>query len=126
MTEPHLVEAMRHQLNLWPDSLVPASIFLAGCLIGGSLIYRSYQGYRESVDANQRRSPSEDYRLRPRFFNRGVTEGWILSGVATAYAFSVIASIVLAAYTPAFVPFMTYGDTVEYLGGKEPTDNRFL
>jgi hypothetical protein len=28
-------QAMRHLLNLWPDSLVPALIFVAGCLIGG-------------------------------------------------------------------------------------------
>jgi hypothetical protein len=125
-TECDLDQAMRHQLNLWPDSLVPASIFLAGCSLGGWLIYRSYQGYRGRVDANQRRSPSEDYRLRPGFFDRGVTEGWVRSGLALAYATSVLASIVLAAYTPAYVPYMTLKPSVEYLEGEGSTNNRFL
>jgi hypothetical protein len=125
-TECDLDQAMRHQLNLWPDSLVPASIFLAGCSLGGWLIYRSYQGYRERVDAASRRPPSEDYRLRPEFFNRGVTEGWVRSGLALAYASSVLASIVLAAYTPAYVPYITLKPSVEYLEGKGSTNNRFL
>lgn len=125
-TECNVDEVSRHQLNLWPDSLVPALIFAVGCSVGGWLIYTSYRSYRASLSANQRRSPSEDYRLRPRFFSRGATERWILSGLVTAYAASVIASVTLAAYTPAFVPFVTRGDTVEFGKGKEPTDNRFL
>lgn len=113
------------QLDLWPDSLLPASIFLAGCLLGGLVIYRSYRDYLRT-EANEGRSPLRDYRLRPGFFYRGVTEGWIRSGLAIAYVFSVVASIVLAAYTPVYLPFITYGDTVEYRGGKEPTDKAFL
>jgi hypothetical protein len=133
-------QARRHQLNLLPDSLFPAALFLAGCFIGGWVIYRSYQRYRENADATlwpgSRRSASQDDLSlltfgslplpTPRFFGRGVTEGWIRSGLALAYVFSAVASIVLAVFTPAFVPFMTYGGTIEYNGGKEPTDNRFL
>jgi hypothetical protein len=115
-----------HQLDLWPDSLLPALIFLAGCTIGGWVIYGSHRRYRRSVAADERRPLSQDYRLRPGFFARGVTEGWIRSGLAIAYVSSVFASIVLAWYTPAYLPFVTYGGTVEYRGGKEPTNKAFL
>jgi len=125
-TECDLVQAHRHQLNLWPDSLFPALVFIVGCSLGGWLIYRSYESHRKSVDEIRYRSPLEDYRLRPEFFKRGVTAGWILSGLATAYVVSVLASVLLAAYTPAFMPYMTYGSTIQYQGGKEPTNNRFL
>jgi hypothetical protein len=113
-----------HQLQMWPDSLVPASIFLVGCLWGGWLIYSSYQAYSRRTHANRLLYP-EDRRLGNAMFE-GVTKGWILSGLAIAYMFSVFASIVLAWYTPAFLPFMTYGDTVVYPAKKEPTDNTFL
>jgi hypothetical protein len=108
-----------HQLQLWPDSIVPALLFLAGCTIGGGVIYRSYRSYRRS-------HPTEDYRLRPGTFVRGVTEGWMRYGLAFAYGSSVVASIMLAWFTPAYIPYMTYGHTVEYHGGKEPTENHFL
>ena len=108
-----------HQLQLWPDSIIPALLFLAGCAMGGRVIYRSYRSYRRS-------HPTEDYRLRPGTFVRGVTDGWMRSGLAFAYGGSVVASIVLAWFTPAFIPFVTYGDTIEYHGGKEPTENVFL
>lgn len=112
-----------HQLQLWPDSIIPALLFVAGCLIGGCVIYTSYRRYRCSHHSHP---PEDYYRLRPRTFVRGVTEGWMRSGLAFAYGASVLASIVLAWFTPAFIPFMTYGDTVEYHGGKEPTENVFL
>jgi hypothetical protein len=115
-----------HQLQLWPDSLVPASIFLAGCLWGGWLIYRSYQDYRRRTYADRLLPyPAAERHLGNAIF-AGVTEGWILSGLAIAYTFSVFASIVLAWNTPAFVPFMTYGDTVEHHGKPKPTENAFL
>jgi hypothetical protein len=118
--------ALRHQLDFWPDSLIPALLFFAGSLWGGWLVYRSYQNYRESVYANQRDYPAVDYRLRLGFFNRGVTQRWILPGLMAAYAVSIVASLILAMYTPAFMPYMTYGPTQEYHGDKEPTHNRFL
>jgi hypothetical protein len=121
-----VARAQRHQIDLWPDSLVPALIFFVGSLFGGWLIYRSYVNHRRTNYAPERRYHVADYRLRPNFFNRGVTEGWILSGLMTAYAASVVASVFLAAFTPAFVPYMTYGDSVEYRGVDEPTHNRFL
>ena len=124
-TECYEAQARWHQLNLWPDSLLPASIFLAGCLIGGWFIYKSYRNFL-GTEENKGRHLSQDFRLRPGFFGRGVTEGWIRSGLTIAYAFSVIASVFLAAYTPAYLPFMTYGGTVEYRGAKEPTDKAFL
>lgn len=124
-TECYPAQARWHQLNLWPDSLLPALIFLSGCSIGGWVIYRSYRSYLEA-EANSGRHPLRDYRLRPGFFGRGVTEGWIRSGLAIAYTFSVLASIFLAAYTPAYLPFMTYGNSIDYRGDKEPTDKAFL
>jgi hypothetical protein len=41
----------RHQLELWPDSILPASLFLVGCIWGGWLIYRFHQAYLRSPDA---------------------------------------------------------------------------
>ena len=114
-----------HQVELWPDALVPALIFLVGCVWGGWLIYSSYQAYRWRIYANRHRSPPAERRLGNSIFE-GVTEGWILSGLAIAYMFSVIASIALAWNTPAFMPFMTYGDTVEHHGEPKPTENAFL
>lgn len=125
-TESAMAKIRWHQLDLWPDSLFPALIFLAGCTIGGWVIYGSHRSYHRSLDADKRRPLSRDYRLRPGFFARGVTEGWIRSGLAIAYVSSVVASIVLAWYTPAYLPYVTYGDTIEYRGAKEPTNKAFL
>jgi hypothetical protein len=121
-------EALRHQLNLWPDSLIPALIFVAGILWGGWLMYRSYRRYRQSVSLNEGRGPVADYRLRStlRLLVRGITQRWILPGLVAAYTFGIVASLVLALYTPAFMPLLTYGGTPEYRGGKEPTHNRLL
>jgi hypothetical protein len=113
-----------HQLELWPDALVPASIYLVGCLWGGWLIYSSYQAYLRRTDTNRLLYPA-DRRLDNSIF-AGVTEGWILSGLAIAYMFSVVASIVLALNTPAFMPYMTYGPTVKHRGEPKPTVNVFL
>ena len=38
-----LEQALRHQLNLWPDCLIPALIFVAGVVGGGGWVYRCYQ-----------------------------------------------------------------------------------
>jgi len=121
-------EALRHQLNLWPDSLVPAFIFVAGGLWGGWLMYRDYRRYRQSVSVNEGRGPVVDHRVRGtfRFLVRGITQGWILPGLLAAYTFGIAASLMLAWYTPAFMPLLTYGDTPEYQGKAEPTHNRLL
>ena len=123
-----LEEALRHQLNLWPDSLVCASIFVAGCLWGGRLMYGSYGRYRQSVSLNEGRGPVVDYRARGifRFLVRGITQGWILPGLGAAYVFGLAASLMLAWYTPAFMPLLTFGATVEYQGEQEPNVNRLL
>lgn len=123
-----LEEALRHQLNLWPDSLICASIFVAGGLWGGWLMYRSYRRYRQSVSVNEGRGPVVDYRARGilRFLVRGITQGWILPGLGAAYAFGLFASLMLAWYTPAFMPLLTYGATPEYRGKEEPNVNRLL
>jgi hypothetical protein len=111
-----------HQSQLWPDSLVPAAIFLVGCLWGGWLMYRSYQAYLQRPDHD----PAANLRLGNALLE-SVTKGWILPGLAIAYAASVAASIMLAWYTPSFQPFMTYGPTVVHRGeNKKPTDNTFL
>jgi hypothetical protein len=119
-TECSEVQITRHQLELWPDSIFPASIFLVGCLWGGWPIYRFHQAYLRRLDAE----PAE--RGLANTILEGVTKGWILSGLAVAYTFSVAASIVLAWHTPSFVPYMTYGPTVEHRGEPNPTENRFL
>jgi hypothetical protein len=123
-----LEEALRHQLNLWPDSLMCALIFVAGGLWGGWLMYGAYRRYRQSVSVNEGRGPVVDYRARGilKFLVRGVTQGWILPGLGTAYAFGLFASLMLAWYTPAFMPLLTYGSTPEYQGKQEPNVNRLL
>jgi hypothetical protein len=121
-------EALRHQLNLWPDSLVPAFVFVVGGLWGGWLMYRAYRRYRQSVSVNEGRGPVVDHRVRGtfRFLVRGITQGWILPGLAAAYTFGIAASLMLAWYTPAFMPLLTYGPTPEYQGKVEPSHNRLL
>jgi len=121
-------EALRHQLNLWPDSLVPAFIFVAGGLWGGWLMYGAYRRYRQNVSVNEGLGPVVDHRIRGtlRFLARGITQGWILPGLLAAYAFGIAASLMLAWYTPAFTPLLTYGDTLEYRGTEEPSHNRLL
>ena len=121
-------EALRHQLNLWPDSLVPALIFVAGSLWGGWIMYGAYRRYRQSVALNEGRGPVTDHRLRGTFrlLVRGITQGWILPGLMAAYAFGIAASLMLALYTPAFMPLLTYGGTPEYRGEEEPSHNRLL
>lgn len=123
-----LEEALRHQLNLWPDSLVCAFIFVVGGLWGGWIMYGSYRRYRQSVAVNEGSGPVVDYRARSilRFLVRGITQGWILPGLGAAYTFGLVASLMLAWYTPAFMPLLTYGDTPEYRGGQEPNVNRLL
>jgi hypothetical protein len=123
-----LEEALRHQLNLWPDSLVCAFIFVAGGLWGGWLMCGSYRRYRQSVAVNEGRGPVVDNRARGvlRFLVRGITQGWVLPGLGAAYTFGLFASLMLAWYTPAFMPLLTYGDTPEYRGKEEPNVNRLL
>ena len=123
-----LEEARRHQLNLWPDSLVCAFIFVTGSLWGGWIMYRSYRRYRQSVAVNEGRGPVVNYRTRGilRFLVRGITQGWILPGLGAAYTFCLFASLMLAWYTPAFMPLLTFGATPEYQGKEEPNVNRLL
>ena len=91
-------------------------------------MYSSYRGYRQSVSVNEGRGPVVDNRARGilRFLVKGITQGWILSGLGAAYAFGLFASLMLAWYTPAFMPLLTYGATVEYQGKQEPNVNRLL
>src|SRR5215218_5925747 len=56
----------------------------------------------------------------------GITQGWVLPGLAAAYTFGIAASLMLAWYTPAFMPLLTYGNTPEYQGREEPSHNRLL
>jgi hypothetical protein len=57
-------ESLRHQLNLWPDSLVPAFIFICGGLLGGALIYGFYQEYCRRPFADRWNYPRADRPLR--------------------------------------------------------------
>jgi hypothetical protein len=126
-TECSEEQIARHQSELWPDSLVPASIILVGCLWGGWLIYSSYQAYRRRTNVGRLPGTviATERRLGKVIFD-SVTEGWILSGLAIAYTFGVIASMVLAWNTPSVVPPMTYGPTVEHRGKPKPTESAFL
>jgi hypothetical protein len=119
--------AMRHQLNLWPDSLVPASIFVLGILLGGLLIYGAHFEFSQRSSVVGWRYPVVEGRLRgvPDFFSRlwslarstvgffirGVTQKWILPGLTVAYVFGVAASLWLAWSTPAFMPYVNFGFT---------------
>lgn len=100
-------EAIRHQLDLWPDSLIPAVIFVLGdCW--GVLIFKFYRDYRETVYASEGRYPETGY-SGIGFFTNGITQGWLLSGRATVHITGIVASLVLVGhYMPAFIPFMTY------------------
>lgn len=117
--------ALRHQLNFWPDSLPPAFIFVLGVLLGGFVIYGSCLDYRERANANERHSsvaaphPRSTHRFliglwiligRPiRFFVEGVTQRWILPGLTVTYIFAICASLWLAWATPAFMPYVNFG-----------------
>ncbi|HEX6708890.1 MAG TPA: hypothetical protein VF068_01040, partial [Rubrobacter sp.] len=121
--------AMRHQLNLWPDSLGPAAVFVLGVLLGGLLIYGTYFEFSQRSSVDQWRYPASEGRLRgvPEFFSRlwsftraivgffvrGVTQKWILPGLTVAYVFGVAASLWLAWSTPAFMPYVNFGFTSE-------------
>ena len=118
-------EAVRHQLNLWPDSLIPAVIFVVGGIWGGHRIHSAYQRWRESEYDREGRYPPADYRLLP-FFKRGVAQGWILPGLSAAYGFSVLASLWLAWTTPAFMPFMYYNPGIEATERGDVSDDRYL
>ena len=100
--------ALRHQINLWPDSLVPALVFVLGGWLGGLLIYRSYRKYLRGV-----LFPVAEYRLRDifRFFAEGITQRWILPGLTVAYLSGIAASLILAWFTPGFMPFVNFGFT---------------
>jgi hypothetical protein len=101
-------EAIRHQLNLWPDSLVPACIFALGVLVGGRLVFSSYRSYRRRVHEKTGKYPETGYN-GIRFFSNGITQRWLLPGLVAAYLTSIIASLCLVWVMPAFMPFMTYG-----------------
>jgi hypothetical protein len=118
-------EAVRHQLNLWPDSLIPAVIFVVGGIWGGRRIHSAYQRWRESEYDREGRYPPADYHLLP-FFRRGVAQGWILPGLSAAYGFSVLASLWLAWTTPAFMPFMHYNPEIEIIERGDVSDDRYL
>jgi hypothetical protein len=129
-------EAMRHQLNFWPDSLIPATIFVLGGVWGGRLIYDSYSAYCGKPFAEKQPYPVADYGLKSvlgffaggtfRFLYKGITQRWILPGLTVAYVFGIAASLVLASATPGFMPFMTYGSNV-YAPEQETTlGDRFL
>jgi hypothetical protein len=123
-------EAMRHQLNLLPDSLIPAAIFAVGTSCGGWLIYNSYKRFRQRPFADNRQ-----LRSMFRFFAGGITQRWILSGLTVAYAAGVLASLTLTLATPAFMPYINFGFTYPdsrqpppYTAEpvKQPTSDRFL
>lgn len=104
-------DALRHQLNLWPDSLIPALIFLSGILLGGFLIYRSHERYSRSSSAEERRYPIGSNVLTEAFwfFVRGIMQRWIWAGLIVAYSFGIAASLVLASLTPGFMPYVSFG-----------------
>jgi hypothetical protein len=116
-------QALRHQLNLWPDSLMPASILIGGAILGGWLISRSYRRYREEQSLS-----AADHRLRSifSFFYKGITQGWMWPGLTVAYVFGVLASLWLAWATPAFLPFMTYGTATYSAEQERNLQDRFL
>jgi hypothetical protein len=116
-------EALRHQLNLWPDSLGPAAFLILGAMLGGWLIRGSYLRHRAEHNLS-----AASHRLRSifGFFYRGITQGWIWPGLTVAYISGIIASLWLAWATPAFLPFMTYG-TATYSAEQELyLEDRFL
>jgi hypothetical protein len=116
------VEAMRHQLNLYPDSFWPSVIFVFGGLIGGMLILLAYRKYREIVYQDEGVYPETGYN-GIWFFSNGITQGLLLSGLVVAYCTGIVASLLLVGLMPAFMPYMTYGDSLE-----DPVDheNRYL
>jgi hypothetical protein len=61
-------------------------------------MYRAYRRYRQSVSVNEGLGPVVDHRVRGtfRFLVRGITQGWVLPGLAAAYTFGVAASLMLA------------------------------
>jgi hypothetical protein len=117
--------ALRHQLNFWPDSLIPAAIFVLGVFLGGLLIYESYHRYHQGLSAESTQAQTVHQHpglilmfLRGAwsfgkgsliFFVRGVTQRWIWSGLLTAYIFGIVASLWLAWATPAFMPYVNFG-----------------
>jgi hypothetical protein len=91
-------------------------------------MYRSYGRYRQSLSVNEGRGPVVDYRARSilQFLVRGITQGRVLPGLGAAYTFGLAASLMLAWYTPAFMPLLTFGATTKYQGKQEPNVNRLL
>jgi hypothetical protein len=122
-----LAGALRHQLNLWPDSLGPALILVVGAWWGGWLIFSSYQRYCRSVPSNEGLD-TIDYHTRGlvRFLISGITQGWIWRGLLAAYACGIAASLMLAWATPAFMPYMTYGPTPDSAKQVGDLKDRFL
>lgn len=118
-------EARRHQLNLLPDSLLPAMVFVFGGVWGGYLIFGAYQRWRKQEYSKEGQYPPADYRLLP-FLDKGVTQGWILRGLVAAYGCSILASLVLAWATPAFMPFMHYNAGIEATERGDVSDDRYL
>jgi len=131
--------ALRHQLNFWPDSLIPAVIFVFGVFLGGLLTFESYQRYRRRLFADVPQASTADQHMgsilrflngawlfvkgRFVFFVRGVTQRWIWSGLLTAYVFGIIASLWLAWATPAFMPYVNFGFTSPISDEQPTADN---
>jgi hypothetical protein len=92
-------EAMRHQLNLYPDSFWPSVIFVFGGLMGGMLILLAYRKYREIVYQDEGVYPETGYN-GIRFFSNGITQGWLLSGLVVAYCTGIVASLLLVGLMP--------------------------
>jgi hypothetical protein len=103
-------EALRHQLNFWPDSMVPALVFVVGGWLGGLLTYRLYP-----TPFSQKLFSVASIR----FFGKGIMQRWILPGLTVAYLCGIVASLVLAWFTPGFLPYVNFG-FVDAVPDKQP------
>lgn len=112
----------KDNLDYWPDTVLPALLFITGGLVGGYLMYRSYRRFHDNLRAEVR---TEE--LRPKielysvlyqpsrfftFFREGVVDGWIYSGLVATYLLSVTSVVVLAFFLQVTLPYMWYTTTV--------------
>jgi len=92
----------RHNLDFWPDQMVPSLVFVTGGILGGYLMYRGFVGRTRST----RPSRELDYRFRFRFFKEGVLRGWIYPGLIASYLVSVLSVLTLAFFLHVSLPFV--------------------
>jgi len=103
------IMTQKNDLAIWPEVVLPASVFIAGGILGGYLIYRRFS---ESLNAKGIQSKTDHYRFRSKFFIEGVLDRWILSGLTATYLMSVAAVVVLAYFQPFTLPYLWYKSTV--------------